>query len=340
MSGVFISPTFISDDCAEWCARQQGNDLEDAAANRSRLCELISRLTVTYRRELACVNDDQLAVQKFQQRILECLFYHWRQLAADRQVPMERAVAEIQKGNVGKHSVKCDLFRDVALACALEFREQRAAESFEGEFMPLVRGIASRICGPRGGEMVENFAADLILPREGREPRIAQYRGKTSLSAWLRVVVTNHCTSILRRRTEKSLADEEVGGSKSSSDFALDHRPCGELIGGLVFQVVSSLPPEDRVMIQMLVVDETPQQQVAKLFGVHSGNITRRRQRVTQQIWAGLEGSAEKQGKAKLAGECLDTLLTDGNRELQQALGAVLAAALKDGGPLRTEAEL
>jgi RNA polymerase sigma-70 factor (ECF subfamily) len=254
--------------------------------------------------------------EKFSQRLEACLGEHGSPSAGGASnviEPLERCADAL-----------ADNLRALVLAQALELQLPSAAETFEQQWMPLVRATARRVTGPSGAELVENFVAELILPRKDAPPRIARYRGRTPFAAWLRVVVTNHCLSQLRRRRHSAplveLADETPPASH-------DHRPCRELLLPLVRRALSALGSEDRLLLKLLVLDEVPQQEVARLLGVHSGNVTRRRQRAAETVWRALAAEVHRAGKHQAATDCLELVLTGQDAALRSELSRQLALA-------------
>ena len=45
------------------------------------------------------------------------------------------------------------------------------------------------------------------------------------------------------------------------------------------------LEAEDRPLIKMLLIDDVPQKELAESLGIHSGNLTRCKQRITAAVW-------------------------------------------------------
>src|SRR6185369_17266088 len=131
------------------------------------------------------------------------------------------------------------------LAQALENKENKAAEVFVANYMPGVQATARRIADQRGSEMVENFAADLIMPRADRPAKIAQYQGRTFLSQWLRSVVTNHCLSILRKRSHQSLPGEfPTRETTGDLEISVDRADCKKLLQPMLKAVLAEVTPE------------------------------------------------------------------------------------------------
>ena len=260
---------------------------------------------------------------RFVQRLRGCVVYHWQRLFQEESLELPAVLERMRAGTAG------DLLRDVVLAQALEMNDSKAAEVFEREFMPAVRRNAHRLSGSRGEELVENFAATLVLSTEGQRPRIARYQGRTSLAGWLRVVTINYLTSEFRRRGPRPLIEEDVVAPISERVSMSDRKMCQELLSGLIQSALSGLSAEDRLVIRMLVLDGVPQGQLARSLGIHSGNLTRRRQRISDAIWQGVKQGACRRGQDKAASDCLELIVADGDRQLSQSLGEVLARELQ-----------
>lgn len=215
-------------------------------------------------------------------------------------------------------------FADLALAEGLQTGQSRAASLFERDYMPLVRQVGQRVAGSRGMDLLDNFAAELIMPRKDRPPRIALYVGKTSLAKWLRSVATNYLLSKLRAGRERQNAPEPEWHD-SQLAVSLDAQPCLELVRPLLSKALDGLPAEDRLLLCWLTIDGLPQQQVAKTLGIHTGNVTRRRQRAAHAVLQQVHLSASTAGKMQAVVDCLDALLTEADPTARQQLGSWLS---------------
>jgi len=245
--------------------------------------------------------------------------------------PVSDLLAALVQPTGGDPDSGC-ILRDVLLAEGLELSAAGAVRVFEAEFMPLVRAVARRTCGDRGLDMVGNFAADLMLPRGTRPPKIARYGGLTPLKSWLRVVVANHCLEALRGPSQVPLSDDITDRSDADpcGSAAADGEAafCENLLRPAFQQSVESIPADDRLLIRLLLLDDVPQSQVARSMGIHSGNVTRRRQKATQAIWDHLRRMSEAAGTR--FSECLQLVLAGTDASLRQSLGSLLTSALRD----------
>jgi RNA polymerase sigma factor (sigma-70 family) len=264
-------------------------------------------------------------------RVWTCLEHHWRRLAKDEPVSFRQARDRFESGDLGVSVGQANLLAEVMLAQALEFKQGKAAVLFEDQYMPDVRRIARRAGGERAVDGVDNLLADLILPRESARygtlpPRIASYQGRTSLRSWLRVVVANRTASEARRKTHSALPADALIAERDAA-MATPTCDCEGLLGPVFREAVATLAADDRLLVKMLTLDGVPQQALAKSLGIHSGNITRRRQRALQRIFEHVASAGHASPARARFEECLQSVLAGENPQLQRALGGLLRTA-------------
>ena len=276
-------------------------------------------------------------------RVRFCVEYHASRLG---ETELARVIERLEDGDLGAVKVRANLLRDVVLAQALQLGESRAAEVFEAEYMPVVRSIARHLGGERAVDAVENFAAELMLPREGREPKIATYQGRTSLAHWLGPVVANAWRTELRRhRPDRPVLFEPDGRESPSLPLALPAQmpneigQCEDLLRPIFLAAGRMLESEDRLLLKLLLLDGVPQKDVARSLGLNSGTITRRRQRAVETIFAGARRLAAQCQRPGEAEDCLGLVLAGDDAELRRGLADVLAAGLRADLALAAHAE-
>jgi len=265
-------------------------------------------------------------------RAWSCVEYHERRFAETVCQSLTMVLDRLESGDLGYDRPQSNVLRDVCFAQALELKENAAAERFECDEMPRLRRIAQRVAGQRGVDVVDNFLAELILPRASRPARIASYQGKTSLQSWLAAVVSNFCMGKARARRETAQSDEvePVAFPGIAIESRADATGCFDLLKPLLHQAVESVDAEDRLLLKMLILDEVPQQNVARALGIHSGNVTRRRQRAAERIWQQVQCQSNESHRGSRVRGCLELVLAGEDRELSMALGDVLARAMPD----------
>jgi hypothetical protein len=111
----------------------------------------------------------------------------------------------------------------------------------------------------------------------------------------------------------------------------IDAAPCEELVRPLFVSAVADLSHEDRLLIKMLVLDDVPQKQIAQVLSIHSGNVTKRRQRVADTIWRKIREAISARGDTSTVIECLQLLLAGSTYPQRQQLAGVLADEFRAG---------
>ncbi|MEO0531790.1 MAG: hypothetical protein AAF266_14620 [Planctomycetota bacterium] len=265
-----------------------------------------------------------------------------RKLTPTSVAEIEDLIGRLEEGELHYGRVRENVVADVIVAYGLEQHENRAAETFQKDYMPIVRYHANRFAGQRGVDAVENLAADLVLPREGRPPKIATYRGLTPMKAWLRSVVVNRCVGAHRKQRETNLGDtasdtvamateDTVIGTAQATD-------CEQKLAPTFRDAVGKIPTEDRVLLKMLILDGVSQKALAKTHGVDSGTLTRRRQKAAGRLLQEIHTIGRSGEKSGPVNECLELLLAGNVADLQTRLATLLAAPFQDadaatGGP-------
>lgn len=262
-------------------------------------------------------------------RLWQCVAYHWMRRVGNCPRNLKELVATLETNEI---TASAGLLYEVALAVALEKMEPRAATMFEQRYMPQVRSFARQTAGARGEDFVEDFTATLVLPRENAPPRIRQYQGKTPLLKWLRVVVTNYCLSQLRRKQPDALDSTSEAESVGESETPQDNRKCLDMLAPVIAAAIGWLEPEDRLLIKLLLLDEVPQLQVSKSLGIHSGNVTRRKQKIMDAIWNGIRTpQLEPNARADFR-DCMEDVVAGHDSLLSRELAALVGSAF---GPSR-----
>lgn len=267
-----------------------------------------------------------------------------RELTPTSVEEIEDLIGQLEQGELHYGRVRENVIADVIVAYGLEQHENRAAEVFQRDYMPIVRYHANRFAGQRGVDTVENLAADLVLPRKARPPKISTYRGLTPMKAWLRSVVVNRCVGAHRQKRETNLGDSasetvemSVEDTVTSSAQATD---CEQKLAPTFRDAVGKIPAEDRVLLKMLILDGVSQKALAKSHGVDSGTLTRRRQKAAGRLLQEIHAIGQSDETSGPVNECLELLLAGDVADLQTRLATLLAAPFQDadaatGGPLQ-----
>jgi DNA-directed RNA polymerase specialized sigma24 family protein len=321
-------------------ARQWLGDLEArlGAAPLGLLLEAARPLVRRYARSWGLVLPEEgSGWSAYERRVAATLAYHWWRYSEPRFRPLDEVIALITSGRLAYGRYEADVVRDVLLAEACIQQEPGAAERFLAEFGGVIAAEARRCDGPLGEQEIEGIEAQLLLPREGRPPRLALYAGHTPLKAWLRQVVRHEWATYLRRvarHDPKRLARGGGLGTQGApppDQVAQDHE-CLELLHPIFSEAAGAIPAEDAVLLRMVMLDGVPQNQVARLRDVHKSTITRQVQRALQKVLETFRSLAERSGRGARFENCLDWLLAE-SREGRLALAGHLAESVRKFAP-------
>jgi RNA polymerase sigma-70 factor (ECF subfamily) len=90
--------------------------------------------------------------------------------------------------------------RDLWLACACAAGSDAAVREFESRFRAVVEQVVGRMRFPydRASEVKQLLLQRLLVPDEGKEPRIAGYSGRGELAGWVRAAATRVALNLIR----------------------------------------------------------------------------------------------------------------------------------------------
>jgi len=180
-----------------------------------------------------------------------------------------------------------DLF--LALACALgnDAGWQRLRECYGAFLSDVSRHILGR--APDLQELGETIWMDLFLPDRSGQSRIASYDGRSSLAAWLRVVVSNRVINERQRRSHSAGSIENI--PEPADPAALDDVESGLRVGRYRRVILEAFERSLRrldsreALIVLLRYDQNlPLGQIARLYRVHQSTITRQLERTLEGV--------------------------------------------------------
>ena len=177
--------------------------------------------------------------------------------------------------------------RELALATACLSGNQEAWTAFIKEFGPVAQAIArSLISDPaRASEAAESLWADLYgvreAPRANRKSPLTHYHGRSSLKAWLRVVIARRQIDEWRAsRPTESLELHDNGYRDGAAESTSQHDPDrSRLIGALgaaLNAAVAALEAHDKLRLSYYYVQELTLAEVAAMLGEHESTVSRK----------------------------------------------------------------
>jgi RNA polymerase sigma factor (sigma-70 family) len=248
-------------------------------------------------------NDDGAAVLSFCAAVLEHHVGQFR--AAGKLAEAASVIAALEHGEFayGRRG-DVNLWDDVVLVSLVAARHDSAVQAFRRRFEASVAGWATRYAA-REEITVEDFIADLLLPREKSGPRIQAYAGRGPLDGWLKQVFI----SLAHKRRAKRLAEVRgragvaaraavdrgegegavdplerlVDGAGPPDERQAQHE-CQEKLAPVIAECMERVPQRERLVLQMAVLDGVPQAKLAQIFSVPEYKITRLKQAAIRSI--------------------------------------------------------
>ena len=102
-------------------------------------------------------------------------------------------------------------------------------------------------------------------------------------------------------------------------------------MAGRVRAALRALEPKQRMVLKLAFIDKMSGQEIAGVFRIHPGNVSRLRQDALRELQAGLAGRA---GEAEAVGDCLRDLFAGGQRrDLADTLFEVLRSVASEEQP-------
>jgi DNA-directed RNA polymerase specialized sigma24 family protein len=265
-------------------------------------------------------------MEGYVERLAVGLTYHWWRFAEAEPIDAEEVARRVRAGHLAYGKFPTDVLRELALAEGLCRLDAGATKVFLAEFSETIAAELRRLGGGADPGEAEAFLPDLILPRNGRAPKLAGFHGRTVLKSWLRQVVANDWKDRLRSRgREAPLTDETPLGTDDhpSAEDDAQHHECLDLICGQGRWAINALDePSSLTIWQMVMIDGTPQTEVAEFYGVHKSTISRACAKVTDLF-------REAMARLPSVSGCID-LLMQASRPVRMAFAQRFVEALRE----------
>lgn len=138
--------------------------------------------------------------------------------------------------------------------------------------------VLSATSPERADEIAQRICVRLLRPLDGSEAKLAQFRGRASLSAWLRVIAAREVIHALRgpehgRRAELNL--DTMRAPQSSAPHSIDHANYAQVFKTSFQQAFEALSIHDRTLLRQHHRDGIPISKLAVVRNVHRGTLAR-----------------------------------------------------------------
>jgi RNA polymerase sigma-70 factor (ECF subfamily) len=166
---------------------------------------------------------------------------------------------------------------DVYLAVACVAGERAALAAFERVHVAPVRGVLIRAGYPAAlvDDAVQVLRVRLLVTTPERAAKLDTYRGRGSLTGWLRVVALRQARAMLGPRPDRTDSAEQIGAGARDLELAVLARSHADVIWRLVRAAVEALDDRARAVLRLEIVDGLPHERIAALYGVHRTTVLR-----------------------------------------------------------------
>ena len=178
---------------------------------------------------------------------------------------------------------------DLYLACACaKGNDDAAAAAFDDAYGSHMRAIAGRldVAYDLRAEAVQRARAALLVAADGRPPKLAAYRGRGSLLAFVRIVTVRAGLELLRRREPSRGAEELDDAELLELDPELAY--LRELYRGkfkaAFADAIAELDPRERTLLRYQLADGLSIDALAKIYGVHRATAARQLTRAREAL--------------------------------------------------------
>jgi RNA polymerase sigma-70 factor (ECF subfamily) len=188
---------------------------------------------------------------------------------------------------------------DLVLARACASGEPAALVHFDATYSGDMVGALATFRADRDfiDEVLQTVRERLFV---GASPKILDYAGRGSLRAWLRAVVMRTALNARRRRVTDpgpSAADDallEVAAPAGDPEVAEIVARYGAAYKEAVHEALAELPPEDRNVLRLSLLEGLGIDAIARIYDVHRATVAR---------WVGRAREAVVEGARRRLGE-------------------------------------
>jgi RNA polymerase sigma-70 factor (ECF subfamily) len=212
--------------------------------------------------------------------------------------------------------------KDLALACGCAEGHERAWEHFMTEFRPALYRSADALDRSGGArEVADSLYAELYGVRgETRVSLFKYFHGRSSLSTWLRAVLSQRYVDRVRiERRSSPLDDESAEAIPAPPATGHDEERVrfAELVGTALRAALARLDAKDRLRLRAYYEQDLTLAQVGRLTGEHEATVSRQLAKARKVLRTGVEE------QLRSASQLSDAEIARG-----------LALVMEDAGPL------
>lgn len=168
---------------------------------------------------------------------------------------------------------------DLAIAAACHALDPAAHAAFDAVLTEVdAAGASTRSSRELVEEVKQMLRVQLLVPREGKPPGIAGYKGKGPLRGWVRITATRELIRQQRKRAREAPVerplDEALGDQSDPRLEQLKVEYRGQFATALR-DAIAELSAEDRTLLRQQIVDGLSIDALGAAYGVHRATAAR-----------------------------------------------------------------
>jgi len=112
--------------------------------------------------------------------------------------------------------------------------------------------------------------------------KLDSYKADTSFSSWLYKIAYNHCVDCLRKRKNFQfvpLLDNTIPGYDTTA-YSVEK----DELSLLLLKAISMLPPEDKTVLMLRVLEEKSYDEIAEILGKRSCTVRKKYERAKKRV--------------------------------------------------------
>jgi RNA polymerase sigma-70 factor (ECF subfamily) len=211
----------------------------------------------------------------------------WPDLAVDR----AQLARHLREGGVAVDLAATSIAGDLYLAYACLTNAPTAVKLFHKTFGQIVTATARQFdrTGALTDELWQRLAELLFVSQADRPPRIAEYRGRGPLGAWVRTCAKRTALRLVKidgseiLETKEAIAEEIADAC--DQELALLKSHYGELFRQELLVALSELSAKERTLLQLHLVAGLSTTRIAKMYRQHQSSVSRQLQKATATIF-------------------------------------------------------
>ena len=220
--------------------------------------------------------------------------------------------------------------RDLALACACAEGDERAWDHFMAHQRSVLYRAADALDSTGGArEVADSLYAELFGVRGAEDAQRASlfryYHGRSSLSTWLRAVLSQRYVDRLRAERRTTPLEDERAAAMPASDADPERIRYAALVGRALQSAIARLDAKDRLRLRAYYEQDLTLAQVGRLTVEHEATVSRQLARTRKVLRADVEQQMRADSgltEAEIA-RCVATVTEDaGPLDLRELFGS------------------